>query len=363
MNQRSILKEASLLRILEAGAARLREEGTSGAGIVPVMHDAGLTSGAFYSHFANKDELVVAAFQHALTKTRPRWIGRSRKESWAQRLLRLANRYLTTVHRDDLAESCAFAALASDAARANPEFRRAYEEELSKSLKAICDVPEGGVSVDPERFDQAIVFMALCVGGISLARAVDGEAFSNRILTLCRNAAARIAALDNHPTASNDHDSDQAPSMEEPMENPPKLDQFPLKTYEKLRYADTDRQGHVNNAVFSSMLETGRVEVLYDPGKPLASADCSFVIASLTLNFRSEITWPGQVEIGTRVSNIGRSSVNLEQALFQNDCCVATANTVIVQMNNATRLSQPFSETAAAQLASLMHSDPAMAAA
>lgn len=74
------------------------------------------------------------------------------------------------------------------------------------------------------------------------------------------------------------------------MEHASELDQFPLQTYEKLRYADTDRQGHVNNAIFSTMLETGRVELLYDPGHPLISNNCAFVIASLTLNFRAEIT-------------------------------------------------------------------------
>jgi acyl-ACP thioesterase len=30
------------------------------------------------------------------------------------------------------------------------------------------------------------------------------------------------------------------------------IDDFPLRTYEKLRYVDTDRQGHVNNAVFAA---------------------------------------------------------------------------------------------------------------
>lgn len=57
MKQRSALKEASLQRILKSGATRLCEEGLSGAGIASVMKDAGLTHGAFYSHFGNKDEL------------------------------------------------------------------------------------------------------------------------------------------------------------------------------------------------------------------------------------------------------------------------------------------------------------------
>ncbi|MGZ5817559.1 MAG: TetR/AcrR family transcriptional regulator, partial [Burkholderiaceae bacterium] len=168
MNQRSTLKKASLQRILDAGAVRLREEGIAGAGIAPVMQDAGLTHGAFYSHFANKDELVVAAFRHALVDNRPRWIGRPAKESWPQRLTRLAKRYLTPAHRNDLADSCALGTLASEAARANPAFRSAYEEELHKSLNAICGTPENGKAADPEQFDQAIALMALCIGGITL---------------------------------------------------------------------------------------------------------------------------------------------------------------------------------------------------
>ncbi len=40
---------------------------------------------------------------------------------------------------------------------------------------------------------------------------------------------------------------------------PPTLDAFPLRTHEKLRYADTDRQGHINNAVFATLLETGLI--------------------------------------------------------------------------------------------------------
>ncbi|MGZ3238089.1 MAG: acyl-CoA thioesterase [Burkholderiaceae bacterium] len=138
------------------------------------------------------------------------------------------------------------------------------------------------------------------------------------------------------------------------MDTPPELDQFPLKTYEKLRYSDTDRQGHVNNAVFATMLETGRVELFYNRNKPLASTDCAFVVASITLNFLSEINWPGRVDIGTKVASVGRSSVTVEQALFQDGRCVATGQSVVVQMNETTRRSQPLDEAASTYLSSLM---------
>lgn len=126
----------------------------------------------------------------------------------------------------------------------------------------------------------------------------------------------------------------------------PVLDQFPIKTYDKIRYADTDRQGHVNNAIFANLLETGRVEILYNPDKPLASENCSFVIVSLTLNFNAEITWPGTVEIGTRIEKVGRSSITIEQGLFQDGTCVATASTVIVHMWDTDKRSEPINEQA-----------------
>ena len=78
----------------------------------------------------------------------------------------------------------------------------------------------------------------------------------------------------------------------------PSIEVFPLRTSDKIRYRDTDRQGHVNNAVFASFLETGRVELLYDPEQPLTGEGCSFVIASLKLEFFNELRWPGEVEIG-----------------------------------------------------------------
>lgn len=117
-----------------------------------------------------------------------------------------------------------------------------------------------------------------------------------------------------------------------PAAPPPALEAFPARAHDKLRYADTDRQGHVNNAVFATFLETGRVELLYDPAAPLAGPGASFVIASLRLDLRAELTWPGRVEIGTGVLKIGTSSLTLAQALYQGATCAATGETVIVQV-------------------------------
>lgn len=129
------------------------------------------------------------------------------------------------------------------------------------------------------------------------------------------------------------------------------LTDFPLQSHDKIRYADTDRQGHVNNAVFSQCLETGRVELLYAPARPLHDVGCTFVIASSKVEYLKEIVWPGTVEIGTAVTRVGTSSITLSQALFQNGLMVATGETVIVHVDPETSRSRPLSNETKSTLA------------
>ena len=144
-----------------------------------------------------------------------------------------------------------------------------------------------------------------------------------------------------------------ADPMKHGANDDPVLADFPLRSFDKLRYADTDRQGHINNAVLANSLETGRAELLYDSVRPMAEPGTIFVIVRLELDFRAEMTWPGEVAIGTVVDSVGRSSFKLWQALFQNGRCVALARTVIVQVNERTRSSCFLSAASVARLSSL----------
>ncbi|WP_339950454.1 TetR/AcrR family transcriptional regulator [uncultured Albimonas sp.] len=189
-------KRESLQRILAAASARLRREGLSGAAIAPVMQEAGLTHGAFYAHFRDKEDLAVAAFRKAFATERERWIGAARDRSWPERARRLAGRYLTRAHRDDPGAGCAFAALATDAARAPDAFREAYGEELRATLAAIRGAPDSD-PMRPPPLDHAAAMLALCVGGLSLARAVNDPELSERLLAACREAAERLAQADD----------------------------------------------------------------------------------------------------------------------------------------------------------------------
>jgi len=116
---------------------------------------------------------------------------------------------------------------------------------------------------------------------------------------------------------------------------------YSIWTYDKLRYGDTDRQGHVNNAVFATFCETGRVMFLYDERLNLAGPGANFVIVHLVIDYRAELFYPGQVDIGTRVLSIGRTSFRVGQGIFNGDTCAATGESVLVLMDESERKAKP----------------------
>jgi len=122
------------------------------------------------------------------------------------------------------------------------------------------------------------------------------------------------------------------------------LNNYPFKTHDKIRYRDTDRQGHVNNSIFSTFIETGRIELLYNPKNGFLN-DSTYVIARLEMDFIDEIKWPGNIDIGTAVIHVGNSSMRLAQGLYQNGKLVATAESVIVQVDDLTKKSKILTDT------------------
>jgi acyl-CoA thioester hydrolase len=135
------------------------------------------------------------------------------------------------------------------------------------------------------------------------------------------------------------------------------LESYPSRTAADIRFADLDRQGHVNNAVFATFSEVGRVAFMYDPQRPLAPEGLGFVIARLAIDFRAELFWPGTVEIGTGVLRIGRSSFTLAQGMFNDGRLVATTEATIVMIDKETRRSTPLPPQTRDRLQGLMLKD------
>ena len=133
----------------------------------------------------------------------------------------------------------------------------------------------------------------------------------------------------------------------------PRLEQFPGRTGDIIRFGDLDPQGHVNNTVFATFFETGRVMLLRDPGHLLNPPGATSVLARLDISFLREMHWPGTVEIGTGTTRIGRSSYTFLQAVFHEGQCAATADATMVMIDGATRKARPLPDDVVARLEKL----------
>ncbi len=125
---------------------------------------------------------------------------------------------------------------------------------------------------------------------------------------------------------------------------------YPFRIEESLRYCDTDRQGHVNNSVYSVFFEAGRVHLLRAPNAPAPTEGGEYVLARIAIDFRRELFWPGAVTVGTGLVRLGRSSFTLAQAVFHEGALAASAESVLVLTDPGTRRSTPLPDAVRAGL-------------
>ena len=121
----------------------------------------------------------------------------------------------------------------------------------------------------------------------------------------------------------------------------PRLADFPRRGSDTIRFADLDPQGHVNHAKFATYMETSRAAIIRDPDHSLQVEGATSVMARIEINYLREMQWPGTVEIGTAVAEIGRSSYSFAHALFQDGQCAGTGRVTMVLIDRETRRSRP----------------------
>lgn len=158
-------------RIVKEASRLFRERGFENVTVAEVMKAAGLTHGAFYAHFASKQELEEAAVAYGMGLA----AGRVRRSDSKKRNGSYADRYLSARHRDDPGGGCTVAALAQEVGRSTPELKEVFERGLEAILSEV-----GG-----ER-REAIFSTAAMMGGVVLARAVRDRRLSDEILESVR---------------------------------------------------------------------------------------------------------------------------------------------------------------------------------
>jgi acyl-CoA thioester hydrolase len=125
------------------------------------------------------------------------------------------------------------------------------------------------------------------------------------------------------------------------LDSTPRLEDFPYRLTDNVRFADLDPNEHVNNAVYATYFETGRVTLMKDQGYGLMPPGLAWIMVRLDIHFRAELRWPGTIEMGLGVAKFGRTSVTFDQVVFSAGTCVASAQTVSVLIDDNTRKPTP----------------------
>ncbi len=120
--------------------------------------------------------------------------------------------------------------------------------------------------------------------------------------------------------------------------------QYGTWVVEKTRNMDTDQFGHVNHAAMATLFEGARVELIFAPEVAVETEHHDLLIAKLTMNFHRELAAPGTIRNGSAVRRIGSSSLDIDQAIFDGDSCIASSLSVCVLIDHGTRKPSRVSE-------------------
>ena len=142
--------------------------------------------------------------------------------------------------------------------------------------------------------------------------------------------------------------NDQPP--ERPRKPAPQLAHYPHRVTDVIRFGDLDPQGHVNQAVFMTYFESGRVAMFRNPDLSIGVPGVTFVMVRMEVDYLKELHWPGNLEIGTGVAEFGRSSFKTAQAIFRDGACAAVGRATLVCMDLKTRKSTPLPAAAIERL-------------
>jgi TetR/AcrR family transcriptional regulator, transcriptional repressor for nem operon len=180
-------KQATRHRILEAAGRRFKQDGIDGAGVAAVMSDADLTNGAFYAHFASKEDLVANVLADQLRTQRQSFDGQPPDREGLEAFIRS---YLSPQHRDQYADGCPSAALLDEIARRPTATKQVYTDEL---MGVIDDIASrlGPTDAEAARTD-ALTLFGLMLGTLQLARALTDRDLSDQLLARSVETAIKL---------------------------------------------------------------------------------------------------------------------------------------------------------------------------
>jgi TetR/AcrR family transcriptional repressor of nem operon len=181
-------KHTTRQHIIDVAAGQFRENGVAAVGLAGIMGGAGLTNGAFYTHFESKEDLVRAVLLHALGRREQTLRAALQSGGGLEAAVR---GYLSARHRDDAGRGCPTAALVAEIARHPKKTRDAFTEKISEIIALLAAQIRSSAAAERRR--RAVAIYGMMVGTLQIARAVNDRGLSDEILEGGVTAALALA--------------------------------------------------------------------------------------------------------------------------------------------------------------------------
>jgi TetR/AcrR family transcriptional regulator, transcriptional repressor for nem operon len=161
-------------RLLDAGFQEVYERGYQGADLDAVLERAGVTKGALYYHFANKEALGHAIIEEVIGKlTQKKWVAPLASGNPIDTLIHIVES--TSTETPEIRGGCPFNNLSQEMSPLDEGFRKRLAKILTDWRNSMAEAfrrgqHEGTVKKNIEPDDEATYVIAIYEGYISLAK-------------------------------------------------------------------------------------------------------------------------------------------------------------------------------------------------
>jgi len=183
-------KEETRQKMIAAVSQGFRQHGYSGIGVDGLAKAAGVTSGAFYSHFGSKNGAFTAALEYGLNQV-IEGVPMFQEKGGKRWIEDFVDYYLGRAHRDNLANGCAMTSLSPEVIRTDPATQKIYESKIDQIADLIAVGLKGGS--EDKRRARAWAFLGVLIGGLTIARASESNKIADEIASAIRKAAITAA--------------------------------------------------------------------------------------------------------------------------------------------------------------------------
>jgi TetR/AcrR family transcriptional regulator, transcriptional repressor for nem operon len=169
--------------IIETAAPIFNKKGYAGTSLSDIIENTGLTKGAIYGHFENKDDLAVAATVHNLKTVSTKIFSAAKlQQNSCDKLTAFAGSYLVFYDEINQSGGCPVLNGAVDSDDGNPAIRMKIRKFIEMWEKTIIDITgdgikQGEISVSSDPVEFSILFISLIEGGIMLSKTMKDKKY------------------------------------------------------------------------------------------------------------------------------------------------------------------------------------------